>query len=657
MKAPPPGRARTGVDTGGTFTDFVVRRRGRLVVHKLLSTPDDPARAVLDGLHVLFPAGADGRVTYGSTVATNVLLERRGARVCLVTTRGFEDVVEIGRQARPALYALEPRRSPPLVARRDRLGVTERIDADGRVLVALSATELRTLVRRVRARRPEAIAVALLHAYANPSHERALGVALRVLGLPISLSHTLAREPREYERTSTAVINAYVAPSMTRHLGRLAAGSGGRLLVMQSNGGAVSPRLAAAEPVRTVLSGPAGGVVGAARVAQRAGIATAITFDMGGTSTDVALLDGAVPRRSDWELDGMAIRVPVIDILTVGAGGGSIARVDLGGALRVGPESAGADPGPACYGRGTAATVTDANLVLGRLDAAAFLGGNMRLDAARAHAAVAAVAERMQVDVRAAAEGIVRVANAAMARALRVISVERGYDPRAFTLLAFGGAAGLHACELAAELGMRAVLIPRHPGLLSALGMADAPVARDYVTTVRAIDPDSADLARRLGRLAARVRPELRAAGIDHGRTVAFRFIRARYAGQADEIEIPFARDYRRRFDAAHARSYGYASPGRPIEVVALRLTTSEREAPVGGRLRPPRRSAARRGGDHRLVWRARTLTVPRYDRETLPAGATFRGPALLAEYSSTVFVPPHWRATVDADRNLRLES
>ncbi len=653
---PPRARARTGIDTGGTFTDFVVRRGRTIVVHKALSTPDDPARAVLEGLSTLFPGGSSGRVTYGSTVATNALLERRGARVGLVTTRGFEDVVEIGRQTRPALYALEPRRSPPLVRRADRVGVDERVDADGRVLVPLAPRDLRALVRRVRARRSQAIAVALLHSYVNPRHERMIGAALRTLGVPVTLSHQLVHEPREYERTSTAVVNAYVAPLMTRHLGRLARRGAGTLLVMQSNGGAVTPSRAAAEPVRTVLSGPAGGVVGAARVAARARVGRVLTLDMGGTSTDVALLDGAIPRRSDWELDGMAVRVPVIDILTVGAGGGSIARLDMGGVLRVGPESAGADPGPACYGRGIAPTVTDANLVLGRLDAAAFLGGTMRLDAGRAERAVGGLARAMRADLDVAAEGIVRVANAAMARALRIVSLERGYDPRDFALLAFGGAAGLHACDLAVELGMRDVLIPRHPGLLSALGMMDAPVARDDVATVRAVDVSPEELARGFAGLASKALSELRAERVAERPLISMRFVRARYAGQAQEIEVPFAADYRARFHSAHARLYGYASPSRPVEVLAIRLTTSERERTgVVRRATAARRRRATTEARTSVVWRGRRVPFARYERDAIPASATFEGPALLVEYSSTVLVPPEWRGTVDHDGNLRL--
>jgi N-methylhydantoinase A len=647
----------TGIDTGGTFTDFVVREGGRVRVHKVLSTPRDPARAVLSGLRDLSVLGSsDVRVTYGSTVATNALLERRGARVCLVTTAGFEDVIEIGRQARPLLYDLEPRRALPLVARPDRLGVAERTTFDGRILEPLRSRTLRSLVARVRARHPEAIAVALLHSYVQPRHERAVGRALRSLGLPITLSHALVREHREYERTSTAVVNAYVAPVVSDHLARLAAAiPRRRLFIMQSNGGVAAPGVVAREPVRTVLSGPAGGVVGARRVAVRAGLARIMTIDMGGTSTDVALVDGAVPQRRDWTLEGMAIRVPVIDIHTVGAGGGSIARRDAGGSLQVGPESAGADPGPACYGRGTAPTVTDANLVLGRLVADRFLGGHMRLDGARAARALDGLGKRLGLGRIAAAEGTIRVANAAMARALRVISVERGHDPRAFTLVAFGGAAGLHACELAADLGMREVLIPLHPGLLSAAGMADAPLARDHVVTVRLVNPSARALAEHLEPLARRGVKELRDQGVPASRLSLRRLAQVRYLGQSHEIEVPLARDFRRAFDAEQGRLYGHADPKRPVEVVALRVSVTSREPAARTARRIPAPRPAPRAPRHALVWHGRRLRVPCYQREDLPPGTRLAGPCLLVEYSSTVLVAPGWRGLVDGDGNLRL--
>lgn len=646
-----------GIDTGGTFTDFVVREGRRVRVHKVLSTPDDPARAVLAGLAELFPGAWDGEITYGSTVATNALLERRGAHVCLVTTAGFEDVLEIGRQARPSLYALEPRAPAPLVGRADRIGVRERTTYDGRVVLPLGAAELRRLIRRVRARRPAAIAVVLLHSYARPEHERRIGRALRPLGVPVTLSHALVREHREYERSSTCVVNAYVAPIVSRHLDRLAAGlRRRRLRVMQSNGGAVAPALAAREPVRTILSGPAGGAVGAVRLAERIGIADVLTIDMGGTSTDVSLIAGALPRRADCVIDGMPLRVPVIDIHTVGAGGGSIARRDAGGSLQVGPESAGADPGPACYGRGTTATVTDANLVLGRLASDRFLGGGMTLDRARAEAAVDHLARQLRLSRIAAAEGIVRVVNAAMVRALRVISVERGHDPRGFTLMAFGGAAALHACDLASELGMRRVLVPAHPGVLSAAGMAGAPRSRDFATTVRRVNPSQRELARLAAPWQRRGIEALRREGVSR-RAIACRVLAlVRYVGQAHELEIALGADMRACFDAAYARAYGHADPGRAVEVLALRIEVAEREPSVRAMKKPPRARRPPAGAAHRLVWDGRSIQVARHEREALEPGTRFAGPALVVEYSSTTLVPPGWRGTVDTEGHMHLE-
>jgi N-methylhydantoinase A len=408
-----------GVDTGGTFTDIVFSdgaERGRL---KVLSTPDDPARAVLEGFATLFGERAPGLFTYGTTVATNAMLERRGARTVLVATQGFEDVIEIGRQARPDLYDLEPRRAEALVPPALRLGVRERAHHDGVIAVALSPAELRRIVSSVRALGAEAVAVCLLHSPVQPLHEKKLGEVLGRLGIPVTLSHAVSPTTGEYERTSTAAANAYVQPKVAGHIRTLASKSRARRLrVMQSSGGAIGAETAAREPVRTMLSGPAGGVAAAATVANECGARRIVTVDMGGTSTDVAFVDGALPRRADTWIGGLALRVPCLDIHTVGAGGGSIAFVDDGGALRVGPKSAGADPGPACYGCGTLPTVTDANVVLGRLPAEHFLGGAMNLDVARARKAIEPVRRAMRArTVEAAAEGIVRVVEGNMERA------------------------------------------------------------------------------------------------------------------------------------------------------------------------------------------------------------------------------------------------
>lgn len=656
---------RIGIDTGGTFTDIVLFDGKRFLTHKLPSTPADPARAVLAGLReVLAPFADDDRdvwIHYGSTVATNAVLERKGARVALLTTAGFEDVVEIGRQTRPRLYALEPRRPEPLVPRSRRLGVRERMLFGGRALVPLTGAEVRRALREVRRVRAESVAICLLHSYANPGHEHALARALRAAGYTCSASNELVAEYREYERFSTTVLNAYVAPVMGRHLkslqdgiarlerrrGASRAATGRRQLrVMQSSGGLLSAPTAAREAVRTLLSGPAGGVIGAAGLAARLGIERLITLDMGGTSTDVSLVDGRVRRHTEWEVEGFPVKTPAIDIHTVGAGGGSLAWIDPGGALRVGPESAGADPGPACYGRGERATVTDADLVLGRLVPESFLGGRMTLDVGRARSALARLGRSLGLDAEAMAEGVVRVVNAGMERAIRRVSVERGHDPREYTLVAFGGAAGMHACELAAALGCPRVLVPPNPGLWSAWGALGADVQRDFVQTVRRVRPSFADLRRLAAPLVRRARREMgdeapgRAARVEIG-------VDVRYQGQSHEVCVPLTNDYAEAFHVQHERLYGYRDDRRPVEVVNLRVTAFAKGVAVAWsrpRRQPPRPRSRRvrwNGHWHDAVW---------HPRDALPARLT--GPALITELSSTTFVPPGWsvRATVTGE-------
>ncbi len=636
-----------GADTGGTFTDLVAVVGGRLVVAKARSTPERPDDAVLEALRTIVPPGTAVRLHYGSTVATNALLERRGARVLLVTTAGFEDVLEIGRQDRPDLYALEPTRRPVLVPSRLRLGVRERALADGRIAVPLAAGALRAVVRA--ARRVDAVAICFLHSYVAPQHERRIERALRGLGLHVTASHRLLREYREYERTATTVVNAYVGPPMARHLRGLARRVRGALHVMQSNGGLIDAATAGREAVRTVLSGPAGGVVGATAIARAAGVTRLITFDMGGTSTDTSVVDGVARPRTDTVIDELPIRVPTLDIHTVGAGGGSLARIDAGGALRVGPESAGADPGPACYGRGTLPTVTDAHLVLGRLAWDRFLGGTFRLDPARAQAAIEPLARRLGWSVAAAAEGIVAVANAAMERAVRVITIERGLDPRAFTLAPFGGAGGLHGAELADALGIAEVFVPRHPGLLSAWGMLAAPTIRDFSATLRTTEPRTAALrtrVRALERAARRALP---------GATDVERTLDVRYVGQSYEVNVPFGMAWRETFHAAHERRFGHADPARAVEVVTLRVRVrGDGVLPPTPRPRQRRSAAPLATRTVRVGGRATQAAV--YERDALGAGQKIAGPAVICEYSATTFVPPSWRLEVDRHGNLRME-
>jgi N-methylhydantoinase A len=484
---------RVGVDTGGTFTDFVFELNGRLRVFKLSSTPADPSLAIAQGLRQISVATGVSlkhiEIVHGTTVGTNALLQRRGARTALVTTKGFEDVLVIGRQARPELYNLNAVRPPPLVPDALRFGVRERVSAAGEIIEELDADEVAQLVGKLKKAKVESIAICLLFSFVNSEHERRIAEALASLDLPLSVSHQILPEYREFERTSTVAINAYLQPLMGSYLERLSS-KARSLRVMQSSGGSISASVAAREPVRTILSGPAGGVVGALRAARAAGFENIITFDMGGTSTDVALCGREGLRMTnEASVAGLPVAVPIMDIHTVGAGGGSIARVDEGGSLRVGPESAGADPGPACYGRSWLPTVTDAHLVLGHFGGAGLLGGEFPLDEDRSQTAMTQLADAMskvagrEVTAVEAAQGVLTVANTNMERALRRISVERGFDSRDFALLPFGGAGGLHAVELAQALGIPQIIVPGFAGALSAIGVITADVVKDQSRT------------------------------------------------------------------------------------------------------------------------------------------------------------------------------
>ena len=647
---------RIGVDTGGTFTDLVCFGPDGVAVHKVRSTPDDPSRAIVDGLAGVAAIGTGLDVVHGSTVATNALLERRGARVALVVTAGFEDVVRIGRQTRRSLYDLLQEAPRPLVEPALTFGCRERLGADGRPLIALAAAELARLVDAVRGSGAAAVAVCLLHAFRNPTHEEQLAEALAATGLAVSTSARVLREYREYERWSTTVVDAYVTPIMATYLGALESRlAGDRLTVMQSNGGAISAGAVKAAAVRTILSGPAGGAVGARAVAEAAGHARVIGFDMGGTSTDVCLIDGAIPTTSDTVVGDVPVRLPVIDIHSVGAGGGSVVYVDGGGALRVGPRSAGAVPGPACYGTGTELTVTDANLLLGRLDPEQFLGGRMALDVERARGVARTLARRVGLDEAALVEGVVRIADASMERAIRVVSVRRGFDPRDFALLAFGGAGGMHACAIAATLDIATVIVPRHAGVLSALGMLLADVVKDYALTILrrgdAVSPQALDAW--FAPLVAQAATDLAGEGFAGDRAHVERRLDVRYAGQSYELAVPMSPDFRDEFDRRHARTYGYANPRRPIEVVTLRVVAAGRtDKPA-----LPRHETPPTVAEPYRVREARFdgVAVPtRFFRwGDLAAGAAGDGPAVVSGGEATAVVPPGFRFRLDAFGNL----
>lgn len=594
---------------------------------------------------------------HGSTVATNALLERRGARVALVTNRGFEDVIEIGRQNRPQLYALVGTRPPPLVAREDRHGISGRVGPDGDEEQALDEAELDGLGARLEG--AEAVAVCLLHSYANPEHERRVAAELAALGVPLSVSSELLPEFREYERMATTVVNAYVAPRTERYLGRIESEAGAaRVRIMGSGGGALPVARARREAVHTVLSGPAGGVMGALHVAEHVGIRDIITFDMGGTSTDVSLCPGRPLHTREFAIAGLPVAVPVIDIHTVGAGGGSLARIDAGGALHVGPESAGADPGPIAYGcGGTGITVTDAHVWLGRLPAQAFLGGRRRLQRDGIERPLRALADALDGGIDAAAEGVLAVADTSMEGALRVISVQRGYDPSDFTLVPFGGAAALHACELAERLGIPRLLVPPAPGVLSAYGMLASPVRKDAARTVllpaRAGAGDIADhatpgrLEAEFASLEAQAVAAMEEEGIPAQRVALRRWVDARYRGQSYELRVP-ANGWVEAFHDVHEGRYGYARRDAPVEAVTVRIEATAPVPPPPLPHLPPARSpdsADASFGD--VVFGGVPIRVPHYARGDLLAGNRIAGPAIVTEYSATTWLPPGWQADV----------
>jgi len=667
---------RVAIDTGGTFTDCVWEEAGKLKTLKVFSTPDDPSRAIAEALEKI--GGADGLILlHGTTVGTNALLQRKGANVALITTAGFEDAIEIGRQARPRLYDFFFDRVPPLVARELRFGVMERVSAEGAILQSPSAEDLTRLREAVRAAGPEAMAVSLLFSFANPENESAVAAALGTLAKPLSVSHKILPEFREYERTSTVVVNAYLQPLMQGYLekisdrvGNLGSCTGAigekrlpRIFVMQSSGGITAVEAAAREPVRTVLSGPAGGLVGAAAMARRSGFPRVLSFDMGGTSTDVALVKGEVRPGSQAEVAGFPVAVPMLDIHTVGAGGGSLARFDAGGALRVGPESAGADPGPICYGRGTQPTVTDANLLLGRLRANRFLGGEFRLDIERTRHLTTEWLKQQgsRLTLEQFSTGVVAVVNANMERALRVVSIERGYDPREFALVAFGGAGGLHACELAEALAIPTVILPAQPGALSAFGILVSDAVKDFSRTLLwnlAGRYPRKELQKEFQKLEAVAEQEFRAEGWS-GKPDFERSLDLRYRGQGYELNVPDSGDAVARLHAEHKRRYGYHHPGKEVELVTVRLRARIKAAPLEvtrSKQRPHRAGRSVPVETAKVIFSGKCVATPVHERTDLFADQSLRGPAIITEYSATTAIPPGKKFRIDQSQNVVIE-
>jgi N-methylhydantoinase A len=669
---------RIAIDSGGTFTDCVFVRDGKLQIIKVTSRPNAPAEAIVEAVQLASARASSHNETHdlvcGTTVGTNALLERRGGRVALITTAGFEDVLEIGRQARAKLYDLFLQKAEPLAPSSRRFGAKERLAADGSVVQVLTPAEIRRLLRQIKEIKLDSVALCLLFSFRNPLHEKRIASTLRSAGYAVSVSHEILPEFREYERTSTTVINAYLVPVMSSYLRDTIARISGLLprqaqkksgknhsrlsqasvRIMQSNGGIISAEQAAREPVRTVLSGPAGGVIGARHAAKLARLDNCISFDMGGTSTDVALLTGELPTTNEAIVAGLPVAVPMLEIHTVGAGGGSIARFDEGGSLRVGPESAGAMPGPVCYGRGMDLTVTDAHAVLGHLGDGGLLGGTFSLDIPRARAQLQKILKQSGArfrTVEAFAQGIIAVANAVMGKAIRVISVERGHDPRDYTLIAFGGAGALE---------MRSVLIPVFPGGLSALGILQADVVKELSQTVFLPADEMLREPRRLQNIFKRLEAQsIRVLDAERFSRDKMRFqhtLDMRYLGQAYELNIPVSppgstgRDVIFAFHRAHEMRYGYHHENKQVEIVNVRCRAT------GITDRPPSQKIASRSRTQPLLrdqikglsFYGHARQTALYRRDNLRAGDIFSGPAIVAEYSATTLIPPEWKARVD---------
>ncbi len=662
---------RIGVDTGGTFTDFVVLEDSEVRVFKLPSTPDHPEKAVLEGLAQILGSREGFLIQHGSTVATNALLERKGAKTLLITNEGFEDLLEIGRQNRPQLYSLSSSRPKPLVAADFRLGVKERTLRDGTQLIALDKRSLDGLRKKVEEVSPEAIAVVFLYSYLNPKSEKLIAEALEFAQVPVVLSHQVLPEFREYERTSATVINAYLTPLMSSYLSRLSSHSliqKGKLTIMQSNGGSIPATSGSVEPLRTLLSGPAGGVVGAFKLLNEAGYKKIITFDMGGTSTDVCLCEDQILTTNEATIDHQPIPLQMIGIHTVGAGGGSMAKIDSGGLLRVGPQSAGADPGPVCYGKGEEITVTDAHLFLGRMDPDYFLGGDLKLYPEKIRARLEELAGKLPrnsqktweaVDI---AEGILEIVNTQMEGAIHLISLQKGYDTRDFTLVSFGGAGGLHACELARALLMPRVVVPPHPGMLSAQGILRANVVKDTSLTVL-LHSQEPDLLTRLKQafqpLEERIRRQLSQEDFKDEDLLLEQTLDVRYVGQSYELNLPLSPDFGERFHKLHQQLYGYSNPRLPLEIVNLRVRGLGRFPPLAipkfplESKEPPQDAMIQ---EKPVFLDGGPVSTAFYLRERLRPGNRLQGPAVILEYGSTTFVPGDFKLHVDEWRNLVLE-
>ena len=659
---------RIGVDTGGTFTDFVIAIDGVLEAQKIPSTPDDPSRAILFGIQEYLGISSSPLIIHGTTVATNSLLERKGGRIALITTKGFEDILFIGRQVRKDLYSLKGEQRRPLLPRTFCIGLEERTTAAGKIEKAVSSHEFKTTLNAIKAKNVEAVAVSLVNSFANPLNERFIRDQLKAENILFSISSEILPEHREYERTVVAAVNAYLMPVISQYLKSLERKLPiPNLRIMQSNEGYISPKIAKAEPIRTALSGPAGGVVGAFHLGKSIGLKKMISFDMGGTSSDVCLIDGKIQRTNESQIGDFPVRLPIIDIHTVGAGGGSIASVDSGGSLRVGPLSAGADPGPACYGKGNVPTVTDANLVLGRLVPEFFLGGEMKLFPERSQSVLKNLATKIDKTSVETASGIIQIANANMEKAIRVISIERGYDPRDFALISFGGAGGMHAIEIASNLNIAKVIVPKNAGVLSALGLLLADSIKDYSKSILKSTELATpkELEKQLYELQKKSFRDMKKEGFPPENIQMSPFLDLRYLGQSYEITLPYRPtksshlSFLSDFHKAHQRLYSYHHSGRPVEIVNIRLKSIGVTKKINLKKRqireeiPSKRALLKK---QKLFYRGKEHMASVYMRESLESGNRILGPALIVDQDATTFLPPTYSLQVDGLLNLIME-
>ena len=649
-----------GVDTGGTFTDFIYKEGDKWGVFKTLSTPENPAKAVLYGLEEI-AKNKPKNITHGSTVSTNAVLERKGAKTAFLTNKNFEDILYIGRQNREKLYDLNYRRNKPLTDLY--FGVDCRIISNGEIIKDLDENEVNELAKKLKELNVESVAVSFLFSFLNPEHEERVKQILQENGFKnVSISSQIVPEFREFERSSTTVINAYVMPKMKNYISYLEENlsTKDKIRIMQSNGGVISTETVKNQPVRTILSGPAGGVVGALKIGKLAGFDKLITFDMGGTSTDVSLIDKKLSITTESKIEGFPVKVPMIDIHTVGAGGGSIAYVDKGGALNVGPESAGADPGPICYGKGKNITVTDANLFLGRLIPENFLGGKMKIYPERIKPYIEELAKNLNLTSIQLAEGILEIANTKMEKALKVISIEKGYNPAEFTLFSFGGAGGLHAVFLAKMLGIKRVLIPQNPGILSATGMLLSDIIKDYSLTVmlKQENTNYQSLNKLFNILEEKAVNDMKNEGISKEKIKLEMYIDARFEGQSFELIVPFDKNYISNFKEEYKRKYNYL-PNREIEIVNIRIRAVGETQKI--ELKKHKYVSENVNeeailNERDVIFGGKKYKTKIYSRDKLEVGNKINGSAIIVEYSSTTVIPPFAKAYIDEYKNIIVE-